>query len=438
MLLQSLYALVDLAWVRSLGQEAVAGLSISLQAFFIILAVSQVVATTALAELSRAYGEGRVDDARGYASTFALVGAGVGVVAAIAAYVAAPGYVDAFAPSADVYDLGLGYFRVTTITFFSQVLLVVLGNSLRASGDFLTPMIFMIVSVTLNAVLDPLLIFGVGPFPELGLDGAAWATAFAQLVALGAYVLRLSRPSDRPRVLFFTRPRRPEAFFRRLVTRGLPAGVQFFLISAVLGIVLAAVKPYGAAWTATAGGGFRVLQQAFLPLVAIGSAAAALTGQNLGARAPDRVRTTIHIALLAAVAYGVLAGLFFFAAGRGASFFFAEDDAGYDLGALYFRWSAPMLVAFALTYVPTFALQAAGRAVLPLMAALVRVALLFVAIVVVIPAVDADPVWIFGATTVTAFVEAALDFALVERFLALIRREAAPLPSPQPAAADPP
>ena len=434
MLLQSLYALVDLAFVGRLGGQAVAGLSISFQAFFIVLAISQAVATTAIAEVSQAWGAGKLDDGRSAFTMLCVVGLVVGLVAALAAYLSADLYVSLFAGDPEVHRLGLEYFRVTALSFLLQLLLLVFGNGLRGSGDFTTPMKFMALSVLINMVLDPLLIFGLGPFPRMGLAGAAWATVTAQAITNLAYLRRLSTTRD-PRGLRFARPTSPRRLLGRILVRGLPASVQFLMMSAVVGMVLAAMKPHGASWTATAGGGFRVLQQSFLPMVALGSACAAIVGQNLGARQPARVARAIRTALTWAAGYALMLGIALFFLGRWAGHVFAKGQHDLDLAAVYFRWSAPALPAFAASIIPMFALQAAGRAVLPMLAALARVAALALLIFAVIVPLSASPVWVFGAATATAYVEAALALLIIARFArtlrdTLVRPLAAAAPDP--------
>jgi putative MATE family efflux protein len=424
MLLQSAYALIDLAFVSRLGDEAVAGLSISLQAFFVVLALSQAIAAAALAEISQDFGAGRIAEARASFSTFSLMGTLLGVASWAAAWTSADLYVALFTEDPVVAELGAEYFRISAISFLFQLLLIVFGNALRASGDFTTPMKIMASSVVTNLVVDPLLIFGLGPFPELGLAGAAWATVGSQVVAVSAYVLLFTRARG-PRELVWTRPHAWGRLAGRVITRGLPAGLQFFLISVVVGAILAAMKPHGPEWTATAGGGFRVMQQTFLPLVAIASAAAAISGQNLGAGLPDRVRKAALTGLAWAAIYGVAVAVLLALGGRIAGHVFAKTDASLDLAAVYFWWSSLSVLGFACTYVPTFVLQAAGHAVYPMLGAMVRVAVLYVLVFVVIPAAGVPPEWVFGAQTATALLEGGIGVGLLLVFLRRLRGETA-------------
>ncbi len=424
MLMQSAYALIDLAWVGRLGQAAVAGLSISLQVFFVLLALSQVVATTTLATISQTYGAGRADRARGLFSAFLVTGAVLGLAATGAALAVADPYVAAFTDDPEVHAQGLAYFRVNALTFFTQLVLIVLGNGFRGSGDFITPMKALVTAVVINVVLDPVLIFGVGPIPAMGLAGAAWATVIAQSLALLGYSVHLSLPSSE-RALGWARPAWSRGLLRRLVVHGGPAGLQFILLSVVLGIILVAMKPLGAIWTATAGGGFRLLQQGLLPMIAVGSASAALCGQNLGAGHLERIRRAARTALSWTLAYGVLISAAFMLGGRFAGRVFASTPAGLDAAEVYFLWSGPGMVGFAMSIVPTFALQALSRPILPLIAAVFRIALLALAVFALLPGRTDAPEAVFAAATVATWLEGAIGYGLLEWHVGRLLRAAA-------------
>ena len=99
-----------------------------------------------------------------------------------------------------------------------------------------------------------------------------------------------------------------------------------------------------------------------------------------------------------------------------------QGEAQHAHAVSYFRWSAPMLLVFGLTYVPTFMLQAMGRSFLPMVAAVVRVGLVALVTFVLVPAFDWPPEAVFFATTAAAFVEGALGVWLLRRFLRLRSR----------------
>jgi putative MATE family efflux protein len=428
--LQSVYALVDLGYVRQLGEASVAGLSVSFQAFFLVLAMAKVVGTTLLSRVSQLYGQQRIDDARRVFTRYCAVAAVIGVVAAFTAYTSADLYVSTFTEDPAARAEGLAYFRVSAITFLFQLLLVVFGDGLRSSGDFVTPVKLMVASVLTNLVLDPVLIFGLGPIPAMGISGAALATVISQMVALVLYVSRFIRGRGE-RDLRWVAPGTDPGMLRELIVRGIPAGLQFFLISGVLGLVLWKLKPHGPAWTAAAGGGFRIIQQGFLPVVALSVATSAIVGQNLGAGRSDRVRRASLGALGVAIAYGTLLSVGLFFGGEYAGLLFIKDPAELPVAVTYFNWSAWLGLSVGMSLVPSFVLQAAGKSVVPAGAAVFRVVVLAL-LIVGIP--DHMPAWVFGATTATALMEGAIDTVLLFRFLAGLPTEVArPEPTLEPA-----
>lgn len=438
--LQSLYALVGLGWVGILGDESVAALSIGLQVFFVVLALSQVLATTALADTSQDWGAGRTERAGQVLSAYLVIGAGLGAVAAVLAWALAGTYVSAFTDDPEVLALGIAYFRASSPTFFSQLLVLVLISGMRAAGDFTTSVRVSMATVCLNIVLDPILMFGgsgwptgpdgatsafaaplgsamglvgLGSWPGLGIVGAGIATTICQGIGVVWLAATLLRPSSE---LALGRPLFSRGLLRGILTRGLPAGFQFLLLSAVLGVILVAMKPFGAIWTAAAGGGFRMFQQGILPMVAVATATAAIVGQNAGAGRTDRVREvcalTLRWLLVYAVVVGALLALFAKPLGR----LFAS---GEELGAAatYFTWCAPAYVGFAASLVSTFVLQALKRPLFPMAAAFARIGLLALVALWLAPRAGGGPQWVFAAFTAGCWVEGMLDLVLLWRLL---------------------
>ncbi|MFO0747452.1 MAG: MATE family efflux transporter [Myxococcota bacterium] len=424
MFLQSCYALVNLVFVRLLGDRAVAAHGITLHSFFIILAIGQMVGTTSMADVSQAYGRGEVLRARRLFSAYTLVALVLGIAASIAAWIFAKDYVDFLSDDPAVRPLGVAYFEANAPTFLFQLLIIVFSGAMRASGDFVLPMRIMIASVLLNAALDPLLIFGFGPIPKMGIAGAGWATVIAQMASCATYAwLFLRKPKNTAedagsRRLSFGVPEWSRSLFSRIVTRGFPAGLQFFVVYITSGIIFIGVKPFGADWTGAASGGFRVLQQIWLPLVTLSMAAATLAGQNYGAKKAERIRETASVAVRWGLLYGALAAI-------GTALlapvlaWLGADSGGqqYDNVIDYLRIGSPVLVAFALTYVPTFILQAFGKTTLPLVASLVRVAILAVFTFGFFRGSGWGVDALLVAMTLSSFIEGLVGYWFLRRFI---------------------
>jgi putative MATE family efflux protein len=177
-----------------------------------------------------------------------------------------------------------------------QFPLVTLGSALRATGAIKPSVVLQVLSVVLNGVLAPFLIFGIGPWPRMGVSGAALAT-FISILA-----------TDIGTVIYFEKKYR---YLRFRVTQwapqfkiwwtmlkiGIPAGAEFVMLSIYIGLIYAIVRPFGAAAQAGFGVGARVMQAMFLPVVALSFAVSPLVGQNFGGRKADRVRHAVMVSL---------------------------------------------------------------------------------------------------------------------------------------------
>jgi putative MATE family efflux protein len=155
---------------------------------------------------------------------------------------------------------------------------------------------FQIVSVLLNTILTPLFILGIGPLPEMGVSGAAFATFLSIAIADVLIVIYFER---RYRYLRFRAAQwRPQfQIWWAMLKVGVPAGAEFALWSIYMMIVYAIIRPFGPAAQAGFGIGARVTQALFLPAVALAFAVGPVVGQNFGGRRADRVRQAVYAAL---------------------------------------------------------------------------------------------------------------------------------------------
>lgn len=393
--LQSLYILVDMAWVAGLGTAAVAALAIGVQAYVLAFALGQILGTTTLAEVSQHAGAGRPEHARRALNTALAAGLGLGMLLSLSFASCAEPIARLFSGDPEVIAASVVYLRVSAPVMVTQTLSLILGSGFRAAGDALTPMVALSATVALNLVLDPLFIYGF----ELGIAGAAWATVVAQFVALVIYGLRMAKGG----MLGFARPELSWAYLRLAAARGLPAGMQFLLFSLTVVVLLAAVRESGPAWTAGVGSGMRILQQAFVPMIALGLASASIAGQSAGAGDPARVheawRRGTQVALVLALALLVLLYLSIdllgphFAPG-------AEAES-----ARFHRITAPSLLGFAPAVVSTFVLQALRRPLWPMGAAALRFSLLLLAVGAVGASGEASPEQVLWIYTLTCWIE---------------------------------
>ena len=255
-----------------------------------------------------------------------------------------------------------------------QFAMVAMGAALRGTGNFKPGTIVATVTVILNMVLAPFLIFGWGTGVPLGVAGAAISSLVAVVVGVVWLATYFVKPSAYLR--FVPSQWVPQtSLWAKMLKIGLPAGAEFALIAVYLFVVYTISRPFGAAAQAGFGIGLRIVQAGFMPVVALGFSVAPVAGQNFGARLPERVRKTyITAAAMAAGMMALWAVACHFGAGPMVRFFSADPQV-IDVGEEYLRIIAWTFVGSGLVFVSSSMFQALGNTVPPLAASFGRMLL---------------------------------------------------------------
>jgi putative MATE family efflux protein len=191
----------------------------------------------------------------------------------------------------DALPYALAYMRIIFLAYPFMGGLFFAMAALRGAGDSRTPFLYLSLSVVLDIALNPLLIFGWGPVPRLGVAGSATATLIAQAVSFFALVVHLYRTHH------FLRIRRDEltlfkvdwSLVRLLVTKGIPMGLQLFVVSSSMIALTSLVNRFGSQETAAFNAAMQLWNYVQMPAMAIGGAVSSMVAQNVGARKWDRV-----------------------------------------------------------------------------------------------------------------------------------------------------
>lgn len=372
----------DMAWVRHLGDAATAGLSVGMITVWLYSAVGALIGTGLTALVARYAGAGRGDAAAYMASQGLRWSAAVGAGAALLGWFASPWIYRAADAAPEVAAYGTLYTRIYWGGGAAILMQLASDAVFRARGDTRTPFAIGLLSVALNVLLDPLLIFGWGPLPALGVGGAALANvaSFAVGVLLSVRALRRrgwiapARPDDAalrfvPGTLL-GRPGRlglDRAVFARLSRVGVPLAFSSLLFNLIyLVLHRLASEAGGPAAQAGLGIGHNGEGVAFVLGIGWASAAAALVGRSLGAGRPDDAERFAWTAAWQCAGLCALWGLVLFLASGPIAGVFAESPAALEHGAAYLRVVALCLVPQALELVLDGAFGGAGLTVPPL------------------------------------------------------------------------
>ncbi|ELZ16822.1 MATE efflux family protein [Haloterrigena salina JCM 13891] len=339
-LLQTAYNLFDTFWLGQYSTDALAAISFAFPMVFLLISVGMglsVAGSVLVAQHIGADEESEAEYAASQTVALSLLGATlIGVVG----YGFVRELLGLLGASRDVLPLATDYMQVISLGMPFMFGFFVFIALMRGYGDTITPMLVMFGSVLLNVVIDPFLIFGWGPFPELGIQGAAIATVFSRGLALAVGLAIMFRGARGVKIRLGQM--RPDlSYARKLVGIGVPASVEGMGRALSINLLLVIVAFFPDTVVAAYGVGTRVFSVIFLPAVAVARGVETMTGQNVGAGKPDRAADAANFA--ARVMFVVLGalGVVAWLGARPIIAVFTTDPEVVDIGVTFLRYVAP-------------------------------------------------------------------------------------------------
>lgn len=414
MVFQALYVLVDLFWVGRLGTAAVAAVGISANLSFVVLAISQMLGVGTTTVVSHAAGRKEHAEATYLFNQSQVLSMVAGVVFLAVAMASRTAYAAALSADAGTRVLTEEYLLWFIPAMALQFAIVAMGAALRGTGNFKPGMIVQTGTVIINIVLAPVLIFGWGPFPTMGVSGAAVATFVAVVVGVIWISFYFVDRDAYLRFHFADWTPRFQVWWRMLKI-GLPAGVEFGLMGVYMVVVYAITRRFGAAAQAGFGVGFRIVQSVFLPIVALGFAVAPVAGQNFGARKGDRVRAAFKTAAGIGAAYMLPVGVGVYLAAPQLINLFSSDPEVIHVGVDYLHIVTLNFVASGITFVSASMFQGMGNTLPSLATSFLRIVVGIVPAIVLSRRPDFALTWIWWFTVVSTMLQMALNLILLQR-----------------------
>lgn len=411
----TLYHLADIYWVGRLGKEAIAAVGLAGNLLFVVMALGQTLAIGISTLVSHATGAKDQARARLLFNQGVVFGALAGLAILAAGFAVRPFYFSALGADAATAALGKQYLFWLLISFWIQITGMSLGGALRGIGDLKTPMIIHGGSVLLNVCLDPVLIFGWGPVPKLGVAGASLATVISAVLGGVLLLWHFSRAQSYLR--FNPSQWRPRwSLLKQITIIGAPAGAQTGLLSAInLMLVFWVISPFGAAAQAGFGVGMRVMMSLMMPVVAIAFATSPLVGQNFGARQPDRVRQAYRSAALLAGGLSLVLMVVCQAAPAWFIRLFSSDPAVVAYGSDYLRIIAWSFLPASLVHVSSSAFQGLGNTLPVLVGAVARLAAFTIPVILIARWSGFEVVQVWYLAVASSVLQMGLNLYLLNR-----------------------
>lgn len=292
MAMEAVFAVVDIAFVSRLGTNAIAAVGLTEALVTVLYAVSIGLGMGVTAMVSRRIGAKDREGAAQVTGQAIWVGGALAIVIGICGVTYATELLRMMGASEDVIAEGKGFTAMLLGGSASILYLFLLNAAFRGAGDAPVALRSLTLANAINIVLDPCLIFGIGPFPELGVTGAAVATTIGRGIGVAYLVYYLFGDKGRLHVLGRHLAPAPKLMLRMI--RISVGGIGQFLISTSSWIaVMRVVALYGSAPIAAYTVALRLIEFAILPAWGLGNAAATLVGQNLGAEKPERAERSV-------------------------------------------------------------------------------------------------------------------------------------------------
>ncbi len=357
--LKTTYFLTDSAFIGQLGDPALSAAGGAAFAWWILVLLGEVAGTGAHSLVARATGAGRSAEVSGIGGQAIWVGLAIGLAAQIGHPFLAL-YFDVVGFDAESVEHGLGqeYLAASLFGAAAFALHAVVGGVFRGIGDTRTAMWITALAVALNAVLDPLLIWGAGPVPALGIAGAAWATVAANGVGAVLGWVLLARGGHAPR-LEAPQP----ALLRSIAAIGAPVSARGIAFAGIYVFLGRMITTFGTHQMAALGVGHRIESIPFLTCVGFETGCATLVGQYLGAGDVAGARRAARTAVVCCGVAMVPCSLLLYGVAEPLFALFASEPQTIEAGALYLRVQTTVFVFMALESVYEGGFTGSGRTV---------------------------------------------------------------------------
>ena len=364
MVMESLFAVVDIFFVAKIGTEAIATVGLTESVLTLIYSIAIGLGTAATALVARRVGENNAREAGTTIGQVIIVSLSLALLLGLPGVVFAEDILRLMGGQERLIATGAGYTHLMFASAPAIILMHTLSGCLRGAGEASQAMRSLWLANAINIVLCPVFIFGLGPFPELGVMGSAVATTTGRSIGVLYQLYALSRAKGIVQVRRTDFNLRPDVI-RNLLSVGIGSTGQFLIESASWVFLARLVSTFGSDAVAGYTIAIRIVVFTILPAWGLANAAATLVGQNLGAGYPDRAEASVWRAAFGNMVFLLLVGIGFYISAVDVVGLFDHDTRVVAIAVEGLQVFCVGYVAFAYGMVVGQALNGAGDTRMP-------------------------------------------------------------------------
>jgi len=410
-IMQSINGSINAIWIgKYLGTAALAATNNANIVMFLLLGAVFGITTASTILIAQNVGAKNMAEAKRVVGTSATFFFLLSLVLSVCGFLLSPVILGWMDTPPDAFRFGVEYLSVMFVSLPPSYAFFFINSALRGAGDSKTPLKYLLMSVGLDIVLNPILIFGIGPIPAFGIAGSALATLIGtsfSLVAMIRHIYKTKNPLALHAGEFYLL-RIDWNIMRSMITKGIPMGLQMIVLSSSMVLFMSVVNRFGSDTAAAFAADMQLWNYVQMPALALGVAVSSMAAQNIGANLWNRVTEITYMAVLLNFLFtGIPVLLIFLFDIHAIGLFLPENSASLPIAVHLNQivlWSFPL---FGVTMVLSGVVRAAGAVFAPLI--VLAIAMLFVRMPLAFYSIEhwgADGAW--WSFTISAIVGAVL------------------------------
>ncbi|MBY6809076.1 MATE family efflux transporter [Clostridium botulinum] len=363
--IQMAYNMTDMIWIGKVGSKAVAGVGTAGFYTWLAMAFIMISKTGAEIKVAQKMGEHNLRKVKSYIVSAIQINVVLSILYTVVLLVFSDKLIGFFnLGDAEVISMSKTYLVIVAIGMIFYFINPVFTAIFNGAGSSKTPFVINTIGLAFNMVFDPVLILGIGPFPKMGVAGAAIATVIAQVIVSLSFIFVMIKGKDEYlKVNVFIKPRMD--YIKVLCNIGLPGGIQnglFTIFSMCIGRIIAVFGPVPIAVQKV---GSQIEAISWMTAGGFSTALGTFVGQNYGSKKYNRINKGVKVTMVMAVIIGILASLLLILGGEYVFSFFLNDPEAVDQGTVYLRILGYSQLFMCIEITITGAFNGLGRTYIP-------------------------------------------------------------------------